>query len=186
MPLVGASGAVAALTGAFLVRFPKMKIEMALYLFYVRFRFKTPAYALLPLWLAVEFFYGPVSGTSSPGTHWAHVGATWLEMARSLENQQHFERAADEYQPLADTHPAEKQSILALVPAAGRLYLKRLHRPQDALNRYEKANVSKVAHMDWQPNIDGGIADAKAAMAQAGQLAHQWRGELTFIVLFNG
>jgi len=31
MPLVGASEAVAALMGGFLVRFPKMKIEMGLY-----------------------------------------------------------------------------------------------------------------------------------------------------------
>jgi membrane associated rhomboid family serine protease len=286
MPLVGASGAVAALMGAFLVRFPKMKIEMALYMFYVRFRFKAPAYALLPLWLAVEFFYGSVSGTSSPVAHWAHVGgflfgmagayalrrsgleqqafdaveqkiawsaepeilraseaqekgnydeaasllinyvktkpsidaldmlqqiqwrrndipayldattqllelhlkaqdhdaawrdfeayssaggdklppAVWLEIARMLENQQHFDRAADEYERLANKHPAEKQSILALV-AAGRLYLKRLNRPEDALKCYERANACKVPHLDWQPNIDAGLADAKAALS---------------------
>ena len=38
--------------GAFLVRYPKMKIEM-LWLFglFRSYRFKAPAYALLPLWL---------------------------------------------------------------------------------------------------------------------------------------
>ncbi len=50
VPTLGASGAVAALMGAFLVRFPKMKIEM-LWLAIVRFRFKAAAYWLLPLWL---------------------------------------------------------------------------------------------------------------------------------------
>jgi membrane associated rhomboid family serine protease len=73
-PTLGASGAVAALMGAFLVRFPKMKIEMAwLFMFRLR-RFKAAAYWLLPLWLFVEIFYGSLSGTSGGVAHWAHVG----------------------------------------------------------------------------------------------------------------
>ena len=73
-PTLGASGAVAALMGAFLVRFPKMKIEMAwLFMFRLR-RFKAAAYWLLPLWLLVEIFYGSLSGTSGGVAHWAHVG----------------------------------------------------------------------------------------------------------------
>jgi membrane associated rhomboid family serine protease len=289
MPLVGASGAVAALMGAFLVRFPKLKIEMMFGGLLFRYRFKAEAYWLLPLWLFMEFFYGSVSGTSSPVAHWAHVGgflfgmlgayaikrsgleqkaneaieekigwsadpeivranealdnsqldeaaqilenhlkqkpggidaldllqkvhwrrsdmsaylqataqlcqahlkaqntdaawadfeaytqgggdklpaASWLEIARLLETQQNLDRAASEYERLADAHPTEKQSILALV-AAGRLYLKRLSRPDQALACYEKAASSKVPHLDWQPNIDAGLRDAKAALAVA-------------------
>ena len=292
VPLVGASGAVAALMGAFLVRFPKMKIEMALYAFFFRYRFKAPAYALLPLWLAAEFLYGSVFGATSPVAHWAHVGgfvfgmaaaygimrsgleqkandaieskigwsadpeivratealekshfdeaasilenhlkqkpsssdalemlqqvqwrrndipaylqataqlcqlhlksqdteaawrdyeaytsaggeklppAVWLEIARMLETQQNFDRAATEYEGLAEAHPTEKQSILALV-AAGRLHLKRLNRPGEALKCYQKANTSKVPHLDWQPNIEAGLRDAQAAV-QSGVLA---------------
>jgi len=74
VPLVGASGAVAALMGGFLVRFPKLKIEMATLLFFYPLKFKMPAYWLLPLWLAAEFFYGSASGQFSPVAHWAHVG----------------------------------------------------------------------------------------------------------------
>src|ERR1039457_5105490 len=60
VPCLGASGAVAALMGAFLVRFPKMKIEMAWVWFFSIFslmrtgspfrvyRFKAAAYWLLP------------------------------------------------------------------------------------------------------------------------------------------
>jgi membrane associated rhomboid family serine protease len=74
MPAIGASGAVAALMGAFLVRFPKLKIEM-MWLFRFRsYRFKAAAYWLLPLWLLMEIFYGSVFGTASGVAHWAHVG----------------------------------------------------------------------------------------------------------------
>jgi membrane associated rhomboid family serine protease len=73
VPTLGASGAVAALMGAFLVRFPKMRIEM-LWWMIVRFRFKAPAYWLLPAWLFMEIFYGSVFGQATGIAHWAHVG----------------------------------------------------------------------------------------------------------------
>src|SRR6266404_7684306 len=74
---LGASGAVAALMGAFLVRFPKTKIEM-IWLFgfgFRSYRFQARAYWLLPLWLFMELFSGAIFGGSSGGVaHWAHVG----------------------------------------------------------------------------------------------------------------
>jgi len=74
-PTIGASGAVAALMGAFLARFPTMKIEMAWVFGLIRmYRFKASAYWLLPLWLLMEVFYGSLSGSTGGVAHWAHVG----------------------------------------------------------------------------------------------------------------
>src|SRR3989449_9961971 len=75
VPLVGASGAIAALMGAFLVRFPGLKIEMAwLFGIFRAYRFKASAYWLLPLWVLMEVFYGSLFGQASGVAHWAHVG----------------------------------------------------------------------------------------------------------------
>jgi membrane associated rhomboid family serine protease len=71
---LGASGAVAALMGAFLVRFPNLKIDMAWLVGYRLIRFKASAFWLLPLWLASEVFSGALFGQSSGVAHWAHVG----------------------------------------------------------------------------------------------------------------
>jgi hypothetical protein len=52
-PVLGASGAIAALMGGFLVRFPKLKIEMMWFMLIFRVRFKAYAYWLLPMWLSI-------------------------------------------------------------------------------------------------------------------------------------
>jgi membrane associated rhomboid family serine protease len=285
-PTLGASGAVAALMGAFLVRFPKLKIEMFWAAFYIRGRFKAAAYWLLPLWGLMEVFYGTIFGKFSGVAHWAHVGgfafgmiaaviirktgweqqaseaieqkvswtadplmvqanelveqgkideaiaklrecvktkpdavdayamlqqlywrkgdtaghqdvtsrlcqlhlkrqdkeaawrdyeefqntggqnlpaATWLELCRYLEEQQNLDRAVSEYEKLAAAWPKEKPSVLALI-AAGRLSLKRLNRPADALRFYQAAAASPVPHLDWDANIQTGITAANAAL----------------------
>jgi len=51
-----------------------MKIEMMWIFMFRRYTFKAPAYALLPLWLLMEVFYGALMGHMSGTAHWAHVG----------------------------------------------------------------------------------------------------------------
>jgi len=296
VPLLGASGAVAALMGAFLVRFPKLKIEMFWAAFYIRGRFKAAAYWLLPIWGLMEFFYGTIFGQMSGVAHWAHVGgfafgmcgafvlrktgweqqaseaieqkvswtadndivqandlveqgkvdeaitklclhiktkpdavdaysilqqlywrkgntaahhqitvklcqlhlklhdkeaawrdyeefqntggqnlpaATWLELCRYLEELQSLDRAVSEYEKLVAAYPQDKQSVLALL-AAGRLTLKRLNRPSDALRFYQAAAASPIPHAEWETNIQSGITAANAALAGSAVPASKW------------
>jgi predicted Zn-dependent protease len=87
----------------------------------------------------------------------------WLDLCRQLETQPDLERAAGEYQELAQAYPTEKQGLLAQM-AVGRIFLKRLNRPAEALRFYEAAEASPVPHPDWQATIDRGIAEARKAL----------------------
>jgi membrane associated rhomboid family serine protease len=88
--------------------------------------------------------------------------ATWLELCRIFEEQPNYERAVTEYEHLAKTYPTARQSVLALL-SAGRLSLKQLHRPTDALRYYNAAKASPVPHLDWESNIQAGIQAAEKA-----------------------
>src|SRR5207237_5338679 len=87
---------------------------------------------------------------------------TWLELCRIAEAQQNYERAVSEYERLAQAYPNDRESLLALL-SAGRLALKQLNRPSDALLYYKAAKVSKVPPLDWESNIEAGIHDAEKA-----------------------
>jgi membrane associated rhomboid family serine protease len=90
--------------------------------------------------------------------------SAWLELCRAAEGQQNFDRAVGEYDKLARAYHTERQSLLALM-SAGRLSLKQLNRPAEALAYYQAAAASPVPHLDWQVTIDKGIQEAEKALA---------------------
>ncbi|MBI4839922.1 MAG: rhomboid family intramembrane serine protease [candidate division NC10 bacterium] len=73
MPLVGASGAIAGLMGAFLVRQATTRIRFFYWIYFFRGTFHAPAYVALPLWLLQQFAMAR-SGQAGGVAVWAHIG----------------------------------------------------------------------------------------------------------------
>jgi membrane associated rhomboid family serine protease len=83
VPLIGASGSIAGLMGAFLVGHPKTRIHFTWIFFTWRGQGSAPAWFLLTLWIVVEIalgFFDPGSGTA----HFAHVGGFFVGMVGSV------------------------------------------------------------------------------------------------------
>lgn len=75
VPLIGASGAIAAVMGAFMVRMYNVKINFIYWIGWLfRGRFSAPAYVMLPLWLLQQLWEAFLSGESSGVAFWAHIG----------------------------------------------------------------------------------------------------------------
>jgi membrane associated rhomboid family serine protease len=76
-PLIGASGAIAGLMGAFLIRYWKTKIKFWAFFFIFHGTFKAPAWLMLPIWLALEIFSANRIDSVNPDgggvAHWAHI-----------------------------------------------------------------------------------------------------------------
>ncbi len=75
IPSVGASGAISAVLGAYLVMFPKSKVKTLVFYFFI----EVPAFLFLGFWIAQQLFFGVGSlgadAASSGGTAWwAHIG----------------------------------------------------------------------------------------------------------------
>lgn len=77
VPVVGASGAVAGLMGAFLFLFPAAKIYVLVPILFLVDIWKLPAIIYLPLWFLSELFSGTIA-LLAPGfsgiAFWAHIG----------------------------------------------------------------------------------------------------------------
>ncbi len=70
VPLIGASGAVAGVMGAYLVWFPVAKVRTFLFVGFIILFPRIPAWAMLGFWFVSQFFIGPDDGVA-----WmAHVG----------------------------------------------------------------------------------------------------------------
>jgi membrane associated rhomboid family serine protease len=76
VPMVGASGAIAGVMGAYLMKFPRSHVVMLTW-FLLIFTFELPAWLMLVYWFALQLFggFGSITESAQGGTaFFAHVG----------------------------------------------------------------------------------------------------------------
>jgi membrane associated rhomboid family serine protease len=79
IPMVGASGAIAGVMGAYLIKFPHARILTLAFIFFFITTFEVPAVLMLAYWFVIQLFSGvgsiAQSQASQGGVAWfAHVG----------------------------------------------------------------------------------------------------------------
>jgi membrane associated rhomboid family serine protease len=79
VPGLGASGAISAVLGAYLVMFPSSRVRTLLFLVIIVRRINMPAFAFLGIWIVFQLFSGiqdlNMGSPESGGTAWwAHIG----------------------------------------------------------------------------------------------------------------
>lgn len=76
IPMVGASGAIGGIMGAYLFLYPKVKVHILIPIFIFFPIIKVPAFFMLGYWIFLQFLEGiPSIGSGSGGVaFWAHIG----------------------------------------------------------------------------------------------------------------
>jgi membrane associated rhomboid family serine protease len=101
VPMVGASGAIAGVMGAYLVKFPRSSVVMLVFVLFI-FTFEMPAWFMLIYWFAMQLFgsVGTLADTqSSQGgvAFFAHVGGfvTGITLVYLMGTRQRYWRRRD-------------------------------------------------------------------------------------------
>jgi membrane associated rhomboid family serine protease len=75
LPMVGASGAIGGVMGAYIVLYPRVRVHMLIFLFIFVTRIVVPAYFMLGFWFLGQLASGLLNDGQGGGTaFWAHIG----------------------------------------------------------------------------------------------------------------
>jgi len=101
VPMVGASGAIAGVMGAYLVKFPRSRVVMLAFLLFI-FTFELPAWLMLIYWFALQVFGGVGSVTEAAQggvAFFAHVGGfvTGAVLVNAMGPRKRYWRRRDLY-----------------------------------------------------------------------------------------
>jgi membrane associated rhomboid family serine protease len=74
VPMVGASGAISGVMGAYVILYPRVRIHMLVFLFIFVTRIVVPAYLMLGYWFLLQLLSGSAAQGEGGVAFWAHVG----------------------------------------------------------------------------------------------------------------
>lgn len=104
VPMVGASGAIAGVMGAYLIKFPRSRILTFAFIFFFVWTFEVPAWLMLIYWFGIQLLsgVGSISYTqaSQGGTaFFAHVGGfvAGIILIRIMGTRERYTRRRDLY-----------------------------------------------------------------------------------------
>jgi membrane associated rhomboid family serine protease len=104
LPVVGASGAIAGVMGAYLVKYPRSRILTLVFIFFFVTTFEVPAVVMLVYWFVIQLFSGVgsigYSHVSEGGVAWfAHVGGfiAGIVLVKTLGTRERYSRRKDLY-----------------------------------------------------------------------------------------
>ncbi|HEV1287144.1 MAG TPA: rhomboid family intramembrane serine protease [Bryobacteraceae bacterium] len=85
VPTIGASGAIAGVMGAYLIKFPRTRIVTLIFIFFFVTTAEIPAAFILLYWFAIQFFsgFGSLATTNYSGggvAYFAHIGGFLVGM----------------------------------------------------------------------------------------------------------
>lgn len=89
VPCIGASGAIAAVMGAYIVMHPRSRVKMLLFFIWVIY---IPAWLFLGFWIFQQFNFGlEASGTDAGGVAWwAHIGGFIFGLVAGIRFRRQF------------------------------------------------------------------------------------------------
>jgi len=116
VPTIGASGAIAAVLGAYILLFPNARIKTVVYILYIISFSSIPAYYYLGFWFVYQVLMGLGSfiGVSSSVAFWAHIGGFAFGMA--VINVVGVERMRRQHLILKEQQPSLTSAPLVISP----------------------------------------------------------------------
>jgi len=97
VPSIGASGAISAVMGAYLIMFPGSRVKVMVIYFFRSFYL--PALVFLGFWIALQLYNGisTLGGDQNTGgvAHWAHIGGFAFGLLYGLYAKNYFDKKGE-------------------------------------------------------------------------------------------